>query len=75
MQNKLNIDNKGVVLNKELSQGQRKRLMGKTLIVISHDDHYFEQADQLFQRQEGRLIELTGQNRVDASPDAIAQIT
>lgn len=112
MQSKLDIDDKGIVLNEELSQGQRKRLalllaiieqrelllldewaadqdphfrrkfyyeiipklkaMGKTLIVISHDDHYFAQADRLFQMKQGQLFELTGQDRVDASRDAIA---
>ncbi len=114
MQDKLDIDNQGKVLNQELSQGQRKRLallltvmeqrdfilldewaadqdpqfrrvfyhelipklkvMGKTLFIISHDDHYFEQADRLLQMHNGQLIELTGQDRVNASRDAIAQI-
>lgn len=115
MQDKLDIDEQGKVLNQELSQGQRKRLalllavmeqrdfllldewaadqdpqfrrifyheliprlkaMGKTLFIISHDDHYFEQADRLLQMRGGQLVELTGDARRDASRDAIAQIT
>lgn len=114
MQDKLDIDDQGKVLNQELSQGQRKRLalllavmeqrdfilldewaadqdpqfrrvfyhelipslkaMGKTLFIISHDDHYFSQADRLLQMKDGQLIELTGQDRTNASRDAIAQI-
>lgn len=51
------------------------KAMGKTLIVISHDDHYFEQADRLLQMKNGQLFELTGQDRVNASRDAVAQVT
>ena len=115
IQDKLDIDKDGKVLNEELSQGQRKRLallmavveqrdillldewaadqdpqfrrifyhrlipklkeMGKTLIVISHDDHYFDQADRLLQMKQGRLIELTGEDKRNAGRDAVAQIS
>ena len=114
MQDKLDIDEQGRVLNQELSQGQRKRLalllavmeqrdfilldewaadqdpqfrrifyhelipklkaMGKTLFIISHDDHYFEQADRLLQMRDGQLIELTGEDRQNASRDAISRL-
>lgn len=50
------------------------KAMGKTLIVISHDDHYFEQADRLLQMKNGQLHELTGEERITASRDAVAQI-
>lgn len=50
------------------------KAMGKTLIVISHDDHYFEQADRLLQMKSGQLHELTGEERIAASRDAVAQI-
>ncbi|WP_230660971.1 multidrug ABC transporter permease/ATP-binding protein [Psychrobacter sp. I-STPA10] len=114
MQDKIQLDDNHKVLNKELSQGQRKRLalllavveqrelllldewaadqdpqfrrtfyheiiprlkaMEKTLIIISHDDHYFEQADRLLQMKDGKLIELTGEERQAASRDAVAQL-
>lgn len=51
------------------------KAMGKTLLVISHDDHYFEQADRLIQMKNGKLTELTGQARRDASRDAVASIS
>lgn len=113
MHDKLELDKDGTILNKELSQGQRKRLalllavveqrdlllldewaadqdpqyrrifydriipqlkkMGKTLLVISHDDQYFDQADRLVQIHNGRIIELMGEERKIASYDAIAQ--
>lgn len=50
------------------------KAMGKTLIIISHDDHYFEQADRLLQMKNGRLIELTGKDKRNASRDVVAQI-
>lgn len=50
------------------------RAMGKTLIVISHDDHYFDEADRLLEMREGHLYELTGEARWAASRDAIARI-
>ncbi|QCR34688.1 multidrug ABC transporter permease/ATP-binding protein [Nissabacter sp. SGAir0207] len=48
--------------------------MGKTVVAISHDDHYFEHADRLLEMHTGHLQELTGQARLDASRDAVAQI-
>lgn len=50
------------------------KAMGKTLIVISHDDHYFEQADRLLLMKDGTLHELVGQARSDASRDAISLV-
>ncbi|MFP1751186.1 multidrug ABC transporter permease/ATP-binding protein [Lonsdalea quercina] len=47
---------------------------GKTVIAISHDDHYFGQADRLLEMRAGQLVELTGQARADASRDAVARI-
>ncbi|WP_192458120.1 multidrug ABC transporter permease/ATP-binding protein [Musicola keenii] len=50
------------------------RAEGKTIIAISHDDHYFEQADRLLEMRAGTLTELTGDARLDASRDAIARV-
>lgn len=50
------------------------RDMGKTVLAISHDDHYFEHADRLLEMRQGKLKELYGQDRADASRDAVAQI-
>jgi multidrug/microcin transport system ATP-binding/permease protein len=50
------------------------RDMGKTVLAISHDDHYFEHADRLLEMRTGKLTELHGQARIDASRDAVAQI-
>ncbi|WP_163575820.1 multidrug ABC transporter permease/ATP-binding protein [Halomonas faecis] len=52
----------------------RLRALGKTLVVISHDDHYFDQADRLLEMREGRLYELTGEERKVASRDAVARV-
>lgn len=46
--------------------------MGKTILAISHDDHYFDQADRLLEMRHGQLIELTGDARRQASQDAVA---
>jgi len=48
--------------------------MGKTVLAISHDDHYFEHADRLLEMRTGQLHELTGEARRAASLDAVAQI-
>ena len=32
---------------------------GKTVVVITHDDRWFDAADRLFKMQEGRLFEIT----------------
>lgn len=50
------------------------RDMGKTVLAISHDDHYFEHADRLLEMRSGKLTELHGEARVEASRDAVAQI-
>ncbi|MFW2176942.1 MULTISPECIES: multidrug ABC transporter permease/ATP-binding protein [unclassified Moraxella] len=48
--------------------------MGKTLLIISHDDSYFERADRLLLMKNGELSELTGMAREQASHDAIGVI-
>lgn len=47
---------------------------GKTVFAISHDDHYFDQADRLFKMDNGQLTELTGEKRRQVSSDAIKAI-
>ncbi|MEQ9745538.1 multidrug ABC transporter permease/ATP-binding protein [Pectobacterium actinidiae] len=51
------------------------RALGKTIVAISHDDHYFEHADRLLEMHQGSLSELTGDAREQASQDAVAQIS
>ncbi|XOL95444.1 hypothetical protein ACLB6M_04010 [Enterobacter hormaechei] len=41
--------------------------MGKTIFAISHDDHYFIHADRLLEMRDGKLSELTGDERDAAS--------
>jgi putative ATP-binding cassette transporter len=45
--------------------------MGKTIFAISHDDHYFIHADRLLEMRDGKLSELTGEERDAASRDAV----
>ncbi len=52
----------------------RLREMGKTVFAISHDDHYFQQADRLFEMRSGRLHELSGTQRERISQDAVARL-
>ncbi|MRS14914.1 multidrug ABC transporter permease/ATP-binding protein [Enterobacteriaceae bacterium RIT691] len=47
--------------------------MGKTIFAISHDDHYFIHADRLLEMRNGKLSELTGEERDAASRDAVAR--
>ncbi|WP_137817733.1 multidrug ABC transporter permease/ATP-binding protein [Pseudomonas sp. 2FG] len=47
---------------------------GKTILAITHDDHYFDQADRLLKMDGGRLLELTGQARARATEDAVREI-
>lgn len=47
--------------------------MGKTIFAISHDDHYFIHADRLLEMRDGKLSELTGDERAAASRDAVAR--
>ncbi len=103
--------NEGRLENRELSQGQRKRLalllalledrevlvldewaadqdplfrrlfyrellpcfkaMGKTVFAVTHDDHYFEAADRVLKMDGGQLVELSGEQRRQASLDAV----
>lgn len=48
--------------------------MGKTLFIISHDDHYFDKADRLFEMRNGHLTELMGEQRAKVSQNAIAHL-
>ncbi|SEI44369.1 putative ATP-binding cassette transporter [Azotobacter beijerinckii] len=50
------------------------KALGKTVLAITHDDHYFDQADRLLKMDGGRLVELTGEQRVRASADALQAI-
>ena len=52
----------------------RLKDMGKTVFAISHDDHYFQHADRLFEMRSGQLVELTGSSREAASRDAVARL-
>ncbi|MFQ2624841.1 multidrug ABC transporter permease/ATP-binding protein [Aeromonas caviae] len=52
----------------------RLKEMGKTVIAISHDDHYFSLADRLLEMRRGRLTELTGEQREQVSRDAVAHL-
>ena len=52
----------------------RLSAMGKTVLAISHDDHYFQHADRLLEMRQGQLRELTGRDREEASHDAVAVI-
>ncbi|WJN57297.1 multidrug ABC transporter permease/ATP-binding protein [Pseudomonas sp. SO81] len=47
---------------------------GKTVLAITHDDHYFDQADRLVKMDGGRLSELTGEARDRATQDAVREI-
>lgn len=47
--------------------------MGKTIFAISHDDRYFIHADRLLEMRQGKLSELTGQERESVSRDAVAR--
>lgn len=47
---------------------------GKTLFAISHDDHYFDQADRLLKMDGGQLSELQGEQRARASRNALREI-
>ena len=51
------------------------KAMGKTVFAISHDDSYFVHADRLLEMSKGQLSELTGEQRAQASEDAVAQIS
>ncbi|WP_439839106.1 multidrug ABC transporter permease/ATP-binding protein [Aeromonas caviae] len=52
----------------------RLKEMGKTVIAISHDDHYFSLADRLLEMRQGHLTELTGEQREQVSRDAVAHL-
>ncbi|WP_110651183.1 multidrug ABC transporter permease/ATP-binding protein [Salinicola peritrichatus] len=53
----------------------RFRELGITVFAISHDDHYFAHADRLLEMRDGRLRELTGEERDLASRDAVERIS
>ena len=52
----------------------RIQQMGVTVFAISHDDHYFERADRLLEMHNGKLKELHGELREQASRDAVARL-
>ena len=35
------------------------KLMGKTVVAVTHDDHYFHIADRLLKMEEGRMVEFS----------------
>ena len=51
-----------------------EKAAGKTVLAITHDDHYFDQADRLLKMDGGRLSELTGEARDRATQDAVREI-
>lgn len=50
------------------------RAQGKTLIIISHDDDYFDVADRILEMHQGQLTELTAEQRHHVSRDVIARL-
>jgi putative ATP-binding cassette transporter len=52
----------------------RLKALGKTVVVVSHDDRYFDQADRLWKMEGGQLKELVGVDRLRAGRDALAEI-
>ncbi|GAA0485238.1 multidrug ABC transporter permease/ATP-binding protein [Tatumella punctata] len=46
---------------------------GKTLLIISHDDDYFDVADRVLQMQQGQLMELSAAQRRQAAREVLAQ--
>lgn len=52
----------------------RLKAAGVTIVVVSHDDRYFDQADRLLKMEGGRLKELLGDQRARAGRDALVEI-
>jgi putative ATP-binding cassette transporter len=52
----------------------RLKALGMTVVVVTHDDRYFDQADRLLKMEGGRLSELHGADRVRAGRDALVEI-
>ena len=52
----------------------RLNAMGKTVIAISHDDHYFPLADRLLEMRHGQLSVLTGAERDRVSLDVVGRL-
>jgi len=52
----------------------RLKQLGMTVVVVSHDDRYFDQADRLLKMESGRLTELRGADRARAGRDALVEI-
>lgn len=50
------------------------RAAGKAIVAITHDDHYFDQADRILKMDNGQLIELHGEERERVSADAVRAI-
>ncbi len=47
---------------------------GKTVVAITHDDHYFDQADRILRMDRGQLHELNDEQRRQASSDSLLLI-
>jgi putative ATP-binding cassette transporter len=48
---------------------------GKTLIVISHDDRYFDAADHVVRIQAGRIADVKDMHTARASgPDSVKEV-
>ncbi|ODC03853.1 multidrug ABC transporter permease/ATP-binding protein [Terasakiispira papahanaumokuakeensis] len=45
------------------------KTQGHTLLAITHDDHYFDQADRIVKMDAGQLTELTGTQRQGITED------
>ena len=46
------------IFYREILSEMKKK--GKTLIVVSHDDRYFDAADRILQIKDGKIAEVTG---------------
>ncbi|QBQ55214.1 multidrug ABC transporter permease/ATP-binding protein [Nitrosococcus wardiae] len=51
------------------------RIAGKSIVAITHDDHYFDGADRILKMDGGQLIELDGDERARVSVDAVRAIS
>ena len=45
--------------------------MGKIVVIVSHDDKYFDIADQLIRMEDGQLINLSN-TMPDMEPEAVS---
>jgi len=47
------------------------RTAGKSIVAITHDEHYFDRADRILKMDGGRLIELHEEERARVAADAV----